>query len=207
VSCIGATWIGGGLVGTLRLMLPALKEGGLMLVGEPYWIDEPPQEAYAGIGVKAQDYTSLSGTFDRFESVGLNLVEMVLADQDSWDRYEAAHWWTMHEWLRGNPDDPDAPGVRDMLARSYREYLTYTRRYLGWGVFALKAKAASGLPSRHGYTAGSTRRPGKLSCPSEIHRLAGSMPCLEGCEEVDSNRQYRAYDNRDRERSGWPLDC
>jgi SAM-dependent methyltransferase len=142
VSCIGATWIGGGLVGTLRLMLPALKEGGLMLVGEPYWIDEPPQEAYAGIGVKAQDYTSLIGTFDRFESVGLDLVEMVLADQDSWDRYEAAHWWTMHEWLRGNPDDPDAPGVRDMLARSYREYLTYTRRYLGWGVFALKAKGS-----------------------------------------------------------------
>jgi hypothetical protein len=140
VSCIGATWIGGGLVGTLKLMLPALKEGGLMLVGEPYWIDEPPQEAYAGIGVKPQDYTSLIGTYDRFESVGLDLVEMVLADQDSWDRYEAANWWTMHEWLRGNPDDPDAAGVRDMLARSHREYLTYTRRYLGWGVFALKAK-------------------------------------------------------------------
>src|SRR4051812_33001847 len=28
VSCIGATWIGGGLSGTLQLMLPALKEGG-----------------------------------------------------------------------------------------------------------------------------------------------------------------------------------
>jgi hypothetical protein len=67
---------------------------------------------------------------------------MVLADQDSWDRYEAAHWWTTHEWLRGNPDDPDAPGVHDMLARSYREYLAYTRRYLGWGVFALKAKGS-----------------------------------------------------------------
>ena len=33
VSCIGATWIGDGLVGTLKLMLPALKPGGLLLVG------------------------------------------------------------------------------------------------------------------------------------------------------------------------------
>jgi ubiquinone/menaquinone biosynthesis C-methylase UbiE len=38
VSCIGATWIGNGLVGTLGLMKPALKPGGLLLVGEPYWI-------------------------------------------------------------------------------------------------------------------------------------------------------------------------
>ena len=43
VSCIGATWIGNGLTGTLRLMRRALRdEGGLLLVGEPYWIDPPP---------------------------------------------------------------------------------------------------------------------------------------------------------------------
>ncbi len=140
VSCIGATWIGGGLVGTLKLMLPALKEGGLILVGEPYWIDQPPREAYAGIGVKEEDYVSLLGTLDRFESVGLDLVEMVMADSNSWDRYEAAQWWTIREWLRENPNDPDAPAVRDYLAKSHREYLTYTRRYFGWGVFVLKAK-------------------------------------------------------------------
>ena len=49
VSCIGATWIGGGLVGTLKLMLPALKAGGLLLVGEPYWIEPPPEAAYAAM--------------------------------------------------------------------------------------------------------------------------------------------------------------
>ena len=39
VSCIGATWIGGGLAGTLDLMRPRVKTGGLVVVGEPYWID------------------------------------------------------------------------------------------------------------------------------------------------------------------------
>ena len=140
VSCIGATWIGGGLVGTLKLMLPALKEGGLILVGEPYWIDQPPPEAYAPLGVTQDDFASLIGTFDRFESAGMDLVEMVLADPDSWDRYQAATWWTMREWLRENPKDPDAPALRDFLSGSHRGYLAYSRRYLGWGVFVLKVK-------------------------------------------------------------------
>ncbi len=140
VSCIGATWIGNGLVGTLKLMLPALKPGGLLLVGEPYWIEPPPEEAYAGIGVGKEDYTSLLGNLERFDSVGLDLVEMVLANPDSWDRYEAAQWWTQHEWLRAHADDPRAADVRAMFDRSHREYLLYERRYFGWGVFALKAK-------------------------------------------------------------------
>lgn len=43
VSCIGATWIGGGLAGTIELMKPALKDsGGLILIGEPFWNEPPP---------------------------------------------------------------------------------------------------------------------------------------------------------------------
>lgn len=92
VSCIGATWIGNGLVGTLDLMKRALVPGGLLLVGEPYWIDPPSSEAIAALGVGEEDYTSLIGTLDRFESAGCELVEMVLADGDTWDRYVAAQW-------------------------------------------------------------------------------------------------------------------
>jgi SAM-dependent methyltransferase len=132
VSCIGATWIGGGVIGTLKLMLPALKKGGLLLVGEPYWIDPPPEAAYASAGLRPEDYTSLAGTLDRFEAVDLELVEMVLADGDSWDRYVAAQWWTLAEWLRVNPNDPDAPLARQWRTEGRRDYLTYGRRYLGW---------------------------------------------------------------------------
>lgn len=140
VSCIGATWIGDGLVGTLKLMLPALKPGGLLLVGEPYWIDTPPEEAYAEIGVGKDDYTSLIGTLERIHNVELELVEMVLANPDSWDRYQAGQWWTLYEWLRDHPDDPLAPEVRQMFETSQREHLTIQRRYFGWGVFVMRAK-------------------------------------------------------------------
>jgi ubiquinone/menaquinone biosynthesis C-methylase UbiE len=89
VSCIGATWIGNGVVGTLELMKPALKPGGLLLIGELYWIDMPPSEAYAVMGIAEDEFASLSGTLERFELAGVELVEIVLADADSWDRYVA----------------------------------------------------------------------------------------------------------------------
>ena len=137
VSCIGATWIGGGLAGTIDLMRPALRPGGLMLVGEPYWTEPPPKDALTAMGCKPEDFTSLAGTLDRFEAAGMRLVEMVIADGDTWDRYVASQWWTVSQWLDVHRDDPDAPAMREFLDKSRRSYLEYGRRYLGWGVFVL----------------------------------------------------------------------
>lgn len=140
VSCIGATWIGNGLLGTLKLMRRAVKEDGLLLVGEPYWIDPPPDAAIAAMQSTRDEYTSLVGTLDRFESIGLELVEMVLADHDSWDRYSVAQWWTFDAWMRANPDHPQLPEFRTSHEQWRRAYLEYGRRYFGWGVFALRIK-------------------------------------------------------------------
>ncbi len=137
VSCIGATWIGGGLAGTLALMRRALRPGGLTLVGEPFWKDPPPSAAYAALGCKPEDFASLAGTLDRVQAAGLSLVEMVLADDDTWDRYVASQWWTVSRWLEVNRDDPDAPAMRAFVAGGRRAHLEYGRRYLGWGVFVL----------------------------------------------------------------------
>jgi SAM-dependent methyltransferase len=138
VSCIGATWIGGGLGGTIELMHPSVTPGGLLLIGEPYWTEDPPQAACQALGFEPGEFTSLAGTLRRFEAAGLGLVEMVLADGESWDRYVASQWWTVHEWLTANPGHPDATMMRDYLRASRESYLTWNRRYLGWGVFVLR---------------------------------------------------------------------
>lgn len=141
VSCIGATWIGDGLVGTIELMKPALRdERSLLLVGEVYYIETPPPEALVLWGFELDDYTSLDGMLERFDAAGVELVEMVLADENSWDRYEASQWWTANNWLRENPDNPDAQALREWNANNRRVYLQYGRRCLGWGVFALRVK-------------------------------------------------------------------
>jgi len=139
-SCIGATWIGGGLVGTMALLRPAIRDGGLVIVGEPYFIDEPPVEALTAWGFGPDDYTSLAGTAERLDAAGFELLEMVLADGDGWDRYEASQWRTVADWLIANPDDPDHAAMRRFLDENRRTYLRWGRRYLGWGVFVTRPR-------------------------------------------------------------------
>jgi hypothetical protein len=143
VSCLGATWIGNGVIGTVDLMRSALADDGLLLVGEPYWVDEPPEAAHAAFGWAPDEFTSLRGTLDRFTSAGCELVEMVLADGDSWDRYVASQWRTISDWLRANPDAPEVPRLRAFLGTSRTTHLEFGRRYLGWGVFVLRPVGAA----------------------------------------------------------------
>jgi ubiquinone/menaquinone biosynthesis C-methylase UbiE len=138
VSCIGATWIGQGLLGTLELMKPALKPGGLLLVGEPYWNELPPENACAELGFGKDDFMSLDEMLARFETAGMRLVEMVLANHDGWDRYEAPQWMAVDDFLRANPNDPDASALSEWISHNRRTYLKYGRRYFGWGVFVLR---------------------------------------------------------------------
>ncbi|MGW1893420.1 SAM-dependent methyltransferase [Streptomyces sp. NPDC002004] len=138
-SCIGATWIGGGLAGTVRLLERSLRQGGMMLIGEPYWRREPPdqQTVEACHARRKHDFLPLPGLVERFGDLGYDVVEMVLADQDSWDRYRAAQWLNVRRWLDANPHDELAPELRAELSTDPGRYVRYEREYLGWGVFAL----------------------------------------------------------------------
>lgn len=141
-ACVGATWIGGGIGGTIDLLAKSLQDGGLILIGEPYWLRLPPTEEVAQ-GCRAQaisDFLLLPDLIASFDALHYDVVEMMLASQDSWDRYEAAKWLTMRRWLDANPDDEFAPEVRAELTTSPERYTRYGRDYLGWGVFALIAR-------------------------------------------------------------------
>ena len=138
-ACVGATWIGGGVVGTIELLARSLRTGGIILIGEPYWRQLPPTEAVAKgcLAGSISDFLLLPEFLTSLRQLGYDVVEMVLADQDSWDRYEAAKWLTMRRWLKANPDDELAKDIRDALSSEPERYAAYTREYLGWGVFAL----------------------------------------------------------------------
>lgn len=138
-ACIGATWIAGGVKGTVELLARSLRQGGIMLIGEPYWRLSPPTEAVAKgcLAHSISDFLILPELLTSFGQLGYDVVEMMLADQDGWDRYEAAKWLTMRRWLDANPHDELARDVRDLLNSEPVRYAIYTREYLGWGIFAL----------------------------------------------------------------------
>ena len=138
-ACLGATWIGGGVAGTIELLARSLRPGGIILIGEPYWRQLPQTEDIARgcLAHSISDFLMLPDLLASFVHLGYDVVEMVLANQDDWDRYEAAKWLTMRRWLDANPADEFAKEIRAKLTSEPERYAATTREYLGWGVFAL----------------------------------------------------------------------
>jgi SAM-dependent methyltransferase len=138
-ACIGATWIEDGVAGTVELLRRSLNPGGIMLVGEPYWRREPPDQATIDgcYGIGKEDWLPLPELIESFGLLGCDVVEMVLADQASWDRYTAASWLNIRRWLDAHPHDELADDMRAELTSGPARYARYRREYLGWGVFAL----------------------------------------------------------------------
>ena len=61
-ACVGATWIGGGVAGTIDLLTQSLKPGGIVLIGEPYWLKRPLTEEVAK--------SCLAGSIADFHQIG-----------------------------------------------------------------------------------------------------------------------------------------
>ena len=103
--CIGATWIGGGLAGTVRAHRYPLPAAGSSWASASTTPAGTPPSADAPEG----DLADVLTTLDRAE---LQLVEMVIVSPDDWDRYVASQWLNVEQWLQANPDDPRGAAVR-----------------------------------------------------------------------------------------------
>lgn len=129
--CLGASFVYHDLDGTLAALTPAVRSGGFVAVGEPYWREWPLPP-----GVDDEGWVTLPETLRRFEAAGLAPIGLIAASDDDWDRYESLHWRALEEWLAANPDDPEAPGIRERHERNRDVYLLTHRRLLGWAIFA-----------------------------------------------------------------------
>lgn len=109
------------------------------LIGEPYWRREPPDQTTveACYATSKDDFLPLPELIEQFGDLGCDVVEMVLASQDSFDRYVAAQWLNIRRWLDANPGDELAGELHAELDVTPARYVRYEREYLGWGVFAL----------------------------------------------------------------------
>ncbi len=135
VSCLGASWIGNGAPGTLALLEPSMRPGGMALVGEPYWRSVPTTDEIArACHTESRDtWLTLPDLASSFRGLGWDLVQLVLSDPDDWDAYHGAQWLSIRRWLDANPGHELWHQMRDELDRTPTEHLAHTREHLGWG--------------------------------------------------------------------------
>jgi SAM-dependent methyltransferase len=142
VSCIGANWIGGGTRGTLDLIRKkGLKSSpeSLVLMGEIFWKGKPSDQAIQTMGTRRGEWAEgLGQILSWFDDAGANLVEMVIASAEDWDRYEGLKWRTFDRWMLQNPDDQEFDALVAYAKKSQSVYLNYERPLCDWGVFVLR---------------------------------------------------------------------
>lgn len=131
--CLGASFIWEGLPATLAALDPAIRRGGFIAVGEPYWREWPlPERAEPDEG---ENFMPLPDTIERFQTAGLELVALIDASLDDWDRYESLHWLAADEWLAQHNGETDAEEIRVLNERFRDRYLRWQRELLGWAIF------------------------------------------------------------------------
>ncbi len=135
--CIGASWIYNGFKGTINALKKMTKPGGIIIIGEPYWIKEPDKEYLEMIEVKKEDFNSHYGNIETAEKEGLTCIYTLVSNQDDWDNYETLQWWSVYEYVAENPDDPDNVELLKKIKISKESYLKYGRDSLGWAIYAM----------------------------------------------------------------------
>ena len=142
--CIGASWVYGGYRGTLKALKTMTKPGGLVVVGEAFWLKDPAEEYLKASGTKREDFGTHISNVKVAEEEGLTCVYTMVSNSDDWDHYETLKWWNVEDYVRMNPDDED---IEELLERTRKEkdsYLRWERETLGWAIYVLQNMQEAG---------------------------------------------------------------
>lgn len=137
-ACIGASWVFGGHAATLKALSTMIEPGGWVVVGEPYWLREPPEDYLEASGVARDDFETHSGNVEAGEQQGLELVHTLVSNKDDWDKYEGLQWYSTAEYARSHLDDQDLPELLERVAKQKATYLRWGRDTLGWAIYVFR---------------------------------------------------------------------
>ena len=138
VACIGASWIYGSHEGTLKALNEMAALGSWVVVGEPYWRQEPVAEYLEAIGEERSTFGTHYENVEAGQKLGLELVYTLASNQDDWDRYEGLQWYAATEWASEHPDDPDVGEVLKRVGENRENYLRWGRETIGWSIYVFK---------------------------------------------------------------------
>jgi len=136
--CIGASWIYGGYRGTLQALKKMTKLGGLILVGEPFWLKEPEEEYLKTEELKKEAFGTHYDNVNVGEEEGLTCLYTLVSNQDDWDHYETLQWWNVDVYIQQNPEDPDNQKLLEKTKRGKESYLRWGRDTSGWAIYVFK---------------------------------------------------------------------
>jgi SAM-dependent methyltransferase len=139
--CIGASWTFGGYSETLLALRRAVRPGGLIVVGEPFWRDTPGADYLAASGLELSSFGTHATNAAAGTDLALAFLYALVSSEDDWDRYEGLQWRAAERYATEHPEDPDAQTILAQVRASRDIYLKWQRDLLGWAMYLFQAPA------------------------------------------------------------------
>jgi ubiquinone/menaquinone biosynthesis C-methylase UbiE len=136
--CLGASWIFTDYHGTLEALRRMTKPGGLVIVGEPFWLKEPDDEYLEAVQLSRNSYRSHEENVIVAEKKGFSSLYTIVSNKDDWDHYETLQWWAVDDYVQSHPDDPDNQDLLDRTQKSREIYLRWGRDTMNWAVYIFR---------------------------------------------------------------------
>ena len=136
--CMGASWIFDGHKGTLAALKAMTKPGGQIIVGEPYWRQEPDPAYLKTAGFERELFGTHFANVQTGQELGLTLLYTLVSNLDEWDMYEGQQWQAAENYAIDHPDDPDVPELLERIRGGQEEYLRWGRDTLGWALYLFR---------------------------------------------------------------------
>jgi SAM-dependent methyltransferase len=131
-AAIGASHALGGTDATLAALAATTRPGGHVLLGDGFWRRAPDAAALDVLGFPADELRLLPDLVGAADAAGLEPVEVAVAREHDWDRYEWAHLRNLEAHAAAHPDDPQAArlwarrkGWRDAYLRAGRDHIGF----------------------------------------------------------------------------------
>jgi hypothetical protein len=137
-SCIGASWIFGGHGKTLDALNALVAPGGWVVVGEPFWRQEPADEYLRASEDARATFATHAENAAAGEERGLELAYTLVSSKDDWDQYEGLQWYAVSEYARSHADDSDLPEIVERVAKERSVYLRWGRDTLAWAIYVFR---------------------------------------------------------------------
>lgn len=136
--CLGASWIFENHIGTLKALKQMTKPGGLVIVGEPFWLKEPEAEYLEALGMTRDSFGLHEENVYQGEEMGLTCLYTLVSNKDDWDHYETLQWWAVDRYIQSHGDDPDNQELIEKTKTAKETYLRWGRDTLSWGIYIFK---------------------------------------------------------------------
>ncbi|NLW17559.1 MAG: class I SAM-dependent methyltransferase [Firmicutes bacterium] len=133
--CLGASFAFGGYRGALKALANLTRPQGLILVGEPYWLQEPSPDYLQQAGMQADVFATYAGNIYIALELGLTPLYAICSSKDDFDRYEWLQVQAAERFALENPHDPDVPELLRRRRATRDLYLRYERDTLGWALY------------------------------------------------------------------------